>query len=52
MDPKRPELAKFTEQAGIQVKYQEVIQELGRAEASEREQRKAARRSAGSATAE
>ncbi|KUL28550.1 polyamine ABC transporter substrate-binding protein [Actinoplanes awajinensis] len=29
MDPKRPELAKFTEQTGIEVNYQEVIQEMG-----------------------
>ncbi|GIE88472.1 polyamine ABC transporter substrate-binding protein [Actinoplanes regularis] len=29
MDPKRPELKKFTEQTGIQVNYQEVIQEMG-----------------------
>ncbi|GLW34170.1 polyamine ABC transporter substrate-binding protein [Actinoplanes regularis] len=29
MDPKKPELKKFTEQTGIQVNYQEVIQEMG-----------------------
>ncbi|MEU4424861.1 spermidine/putrescine ABC transporter substrate-binding protein [Actinoplanes sp. NPDC024001] len=29
MDPQRPELKKFTEQTGIQVNYQEVIQEMG-----------------------
>nr|WP_240670633.1 spermidine/putrescine ABC transporter substrate-binding protein [Actinoplanes solisilvae] len=29
MDPKRPELAKFTKETGIKVNYQEVIQEMG-----------------------
>jgi spermidine/putrescine transport system substrate-binding protein len=29
MDPKKPELAKFTQQTGIQVTYQEVIQDNG-----------------------
>ena len=29
MDPSKPELAKFTRQTGIQVNYQEVIQEMG-----------------------
>jgi spermidine/putrescine transport system substrate-binding protein len=29
MDPKKPELAKFTKQTGISVTYQEVIQEMG-----------------------
>jgi spermidine/putrescine transport system substrate-binding protein len=29
MDPKHPELAKFTKETGITVKYQEVIQEMG-----------------------
>jgi spermidine/putrescine transport system substrate-binding protein len=29
MDPKKPELAKFTKQTGITVNYQEVIQEMG-----------------------
>ncbi|MBB4740658.1 spermidine/putrescine transport system substrate-binding protein [Actinoplanes octamycinicus] len=29
MDPKKPELKKFTEKTGIQVNYQEVIQEMG-----------------------
>jgi spermidine/putrescine transport system substrate-binding protein len=29
MDPKRPELKKFTAQTGISVNYQEVIQEMG-----------------------
>ncbi|GGR12836.1 polyamine-binding lipoprotein [Actinoplanes ianthinogenes] len=29
MDPKRPELKTFTERTGIQVNYQEVIQEMG-----------------------
>ncbi|MEV6347309.1 spermidine/putrescine ABC transporter substrate-binding protein [Actinoplanes sp. NPDC051851] len=29
MDPKKPELKKFTEQTGITVNYQEVIQEMG-----------------------
>ncbi|WIM99500.1 spermidine/putrescine ABC transporter substrate-binding protein [Actinoplanes oblitus] len=29
MDPKHPELAKFTQRTGIQVNYQEVIQEMG-----------------------
>jgi spermidine/putrescine transport system substrate-binding protein len=29
MDPKKPELAEFTKQTGIQVKYEEVIQEMG-----------------------
>jgi spermidine/putrescine transport system substrate-binding protein len=28
MDPKKPELARFTEETGITVKYQEVIQEM------------------------
>ncbi|MEV6598463.1 spermidine/putrescine ABC transporter substrate-binding protein [Actinoplanes sp. NPDC051346] len=29
MDPKRPELARFTKETGIAVSYQEVIQEMG-----------------------
>jgi spermidine/putrescine transport system substrate-binding protein len=29
MDPKKPELAKFTKETGISVNYQEVIQEMG-----------------------
>src|SRR5262245_26011786 len=29
MDPKKPELAKFTQQTGITVNYQEVIEEMG-----------------------
>jgi spermidine/putrescine transport system substrate-binding protein len=29
MDPKKPELAKFTKETGISVTYQEVIQEMG-----------------------
>jgi len=29
MDPSKPELAKFTKRTGIQVNYQEVIQEMG-----------------------
>ncbi len=29
MDPKKPELAKFTQKTGTTVKYQEVIQEMG-----------------------
>ncbi|GAA4604029.1 spermidine/putrescine transport system substrate-binding protein [Actinoplanes octamycinicus] len=29
MDPERPELKKFTQRTGIQVNYQEVIQEMG-----------------------
>src|SRR4051812_26826024 len=29
MDPKKPELAAFTKETGITVKYQEVIQEMG-----------------------
>ena len=29
MDPKKPELKKFTAETGITVKYQEVIQEMG-----------------------
>ncbi|GIF14759.1 polyamine ABC transporter substrate-binding protein [Actinoplanes teichomyceticus] len=29
MDPKKPELTRFTERTGIQVNYQEVIQEMG-----------------------
>ena len=29
MDPKQPELKKFTAETGIKVNYQEVIQEMG-----------------------